>query len=104
MNDDYLNLDNIKLGNLYHFPNYGKFIYQYQDPINDVYSSKSSVIPLKLVFVPLEVFIDRDQYAYRIKILLTNGEIWYLTTRTKFIRDMEEVTSLEAMTSCDKEL
>ena len=86
MNNDF----NIEFGSLYCFPNRSKSCYR-RDVFDD---TETFVLSPRKMFVPLELTKYEDIHKwYKLKILLTNGEIWYTDITQEGIEFMELVTN-----------
>lgn len=78
----------IQIGNLYCFPKINVQLMDFDNPFYDIYSKKTRALHKGTPFVPLEVIVlsDYDHIItsahcpfYRIKVLLTDGTIWYIS-------------------------
>ena len=86
MNNDF----NIQFGSLYCFPNRSKSCYRNEPHCLD---TETFVLGPRKMFVPLELTKYEDIHGwYKLKILLTNGEIWYTDVTKDVIKSLELVT------------
>lgn len=86
-----MKIKDLKLGKMYMFAKVGCIALQYQNPNLDWYAEKTRALPKQTPFIPIELLkIENSREGmliqklltpfYRIKILLGDGTIWFLSS------------------------
>ena len=86
---------NLKFGSLCHFPHTACAVVDYDNPVLDKWSNgKPKTLYPKSPFVPLEIVVkNKNHNLLRIKVLLTDGTIWYMNLAPEELRHIEEITN-----------
>ena len=87
-------VENLKFGSLYHIPGGACAVVDYGDPVLDKWSNgQTKTLHPNTPFVPLEIVAkNKNHNLLRIKVLLTDGTIWYMNTHPDDLRFMKELT------------
>ena len=90
-----MNNFNIQFGSLYCFPHRSKSCFRYTPDVSE--DAETFMMLSGTVFVPLELIkykaqIIESQKWYKLKMLLTNGEIWYTDVTEEVIEFLKLVT------------
>lgn len=91
-----MNINKLKLGKMY-TSQINIAVMQFDNPSTDLYSKSTKTIYKENPFIPIEIIniqpfnILNATSFFRIKVLLTDGTIWYFATDATSINPMKEL-------------